>query len=254
MHILVTNDDGIFAPGVLALQAALRKIPGTKVTIMAPLTNQSLAGHRKTMSEPLRITEVKLHDGTPGFGCTGSPADAIALALMGYIKEKVDIVVSGINQGANLGQDITYSGTVTAAMEATIFKVPGIAISLDSFDEPAFEYAAEYATRLTPLVYEKGLPEFTLLNVNFPLGKPTGVKLTRQGRRVYYDELIVRRDPFNKPYYWIGNTDPPGGDIEEIGTDIWAIANSFISITPISLDMTNQSMLTELSEWNMPHE
>src|SRR6185436_4166586 len=117
MHILVTNDDGIYAPGIAALSAALRKIEGATVTVMAPAQNQSAAGHRKTLHDPMRISPRELMDGTLGFACSGSPADAIALALLGYVKEKVDIVVSGVNQGANLAQDITYSGTVTAAME-----------------------------------------------------------------------------------------------------------------------------------------
>ena len=250
MHILVTNDDGIFAPGIAALAAALRNIEGATVTVMAPAQNQSAAGHRKTLHDPMRISSRTLMDGTPGFACSGSPADAIALALLGYVKEKVDIVVSGVNQGANLAQDITYSGTVTAAMEAAISGIPAIAMSMDSHTEPAFEEAAAFAAKITPLVFQHGLPRLTLLNVNVPLGKPKGVKVTRQGHRIYLDELVERIDPMGRPYYWIGG-DRPTGDIEEVGTDVWAIAQGYISITPIRLDMTDMEFVKTVEGWNL---
>ncbi len=248
MHVLVTNDDGIFAPGILALESALRQTPGVKVSVVAPAENQSAVGHRKTLRDPLRIRPVTLSDGTPGHACSGSPADAIALALMGYIEEPVDIVVSGINQGANLAQDITYSGTVTAAMEAAIFGVPAVAISLDSYTEPAFEEAAAFAAYLAPIVARRGLPELTLLNVNVPLGTIKGVKVTRQGRRRYHDVLVRRIDPMGRPYYWIGG-EAPTGDTEEVGTDVWAVANGYISITPIRLDMTDHELMREVESW-----
>lgn len=250
MHILVTNDDGVFAPGIAALAASLRMLNDAKVTIVAPAQNQSAVGHRKTLRDPLRIDQVTLLDGTPGHACSGSPADAIALALMGYIKGPVDLVVSGINQGTNVAQDITYSGTVTAAMEAVIYGVPAIAISLDSYTEPFFDQAAAFAARLTPLVLERGLPELTLLNVNVPLEPARGVRITRQGRRIYHDRLIERIDPMGKPYYWIGG-DRPTGDAEEVGTDIWALAQGYISVTPIRLDMTNQDFMRGVEGWGL---
>lgn len=249
MHILVTNDDGIFAPGIMALQTALSKIEGAKITIVAPAQNQSAVGHRKTLRDPMRIDPVKLSNGASGHACSGSPADAIALALMGYIKESVDIVVSGVNQGSNLAQDITYSGTVTAAMEAALYGVPAIAVSLDSFTEPVFEQAAEFTAHITPLVREKGLPELTLLNVNVPLSPAKGVKITRQGRRRYHDELVERVDPMGKPYYWIGG-ERPTGDVEEVGTDVWAVAEGYISVTPIRLDMTDRKLMATIDSWN----
>lgn len=253
MHILVTNDDGIHAPGIFELQSELRTVPGAKVTVMAPATNQSLAGHRKTMSKPLRIDPVTLPDGHRAYACDGSPADAIALALMGFLNEKVDLVVSGINQGANMGQDITYSGTVTAAMEAAIFGLPAFAVSLDSYDQQRFSHGARFAAQLAPLVAQHGLPEFTLLNVNIPLEAPKGVKVTRQGRRHYYDELITREDPMGRPYYWIANEKPPGGDTERVGSDVWAVANGYISVTPINLDMTHAATLPQLDQWQIPN-
>jgi 5'-nucleotidase len=250
MHILVTNDDGVFAPGIAALAAALLALRDAKVTIVAPAQNQSAVGHRKTLRDPLRIDQVVLSDGTPGHACSGSPADAIALALMGYIKEPVDMVVSGINQGTNVAQDITYSGTVTAAMEAVICGVPAMAVSLDSYTEPSFDQAAAFAAQLTPLVLEKGLPELTLLNVNVPLGPARGVSITRQGRRIYHDRLIERIDPMGRPYYWIGG-ERPTGDAEEVGTDIWALAQGYISVTPIRLDMTDQDFMKEVEGWGL---
>lgn len=250
MHILVTNDDGIFAPGILALQSALRQIEDATVTVMAPNQNQSAVGHRKTLRDPLRIDNVTLEDGTPGYACSGSPADAIALALMGYIKDPVDIVVSGINLGGNLGQDITYSGTVTAAMEATIFGLPAIAISLDSRSDPDFGAAAQFTAWLTPTVLAAGLPELTLLNVNMPAGKAKGIEITRQGRRRYHDCLISRIDPTGRPYYWIGG-DRPTGDTEEVGTDVWAVAQGYISISPIRLDMTDHNLIPDIKAWGL---
>jgi 5'-nucleotidase len=250
MHILVTNDDGIGAPGIAALAQALRGIEGASVTVMAPAQNQSAAGHRKTLHDPLRIDKRLLRDGTEGYACSGSPADAIALALMGFIKEPVDIVVSGVNQGANLAQDVTYSGTVTAAMESVIFGVPAIAVSLDSHTEPAFAEAAAFAASLAPEVLRRGLPEMTLLNVNVPLGSLKGVKITRQGHRIYLDELVERLDPMGRPYYWIGG-ERPTGQLEEVGADVWAIAQGYISITPIHLDMTDHAYLKELEGWGV---
>lgn len=250
MHILVTNDDGVYAPGIYALQSELRKIPDAKITIVAPAENQSAIGHRKTLRDPMRIKPVKLRGGVEAWACSGSPADAIALALMGFVEEKVDIVVSGVNQGPNLAQDITYSGTVTATMEAAIYGLPAIAVSLDSFTEPEFEKAAEFARKLTPVVYERGLPELTLLNVNVPYGPVRGVRVTRQGRRRYHDELVKREDPTGTPYYWIGGGRPTG-DVEETGTDVWAVANGYISITPIHLNLTAHKFQQELDDWKL---
>jgi 5'-nucleotidase len=253
MHILVTNDDGIYAPGIFALQKALRAIEGATVTIMAPDQNQSAVGHRKTLYDPLRIKPVTLAEGITGFACSGSPADSIALALMGYIKQPVDIVVSGVNQGANLAQDITYSGTVTATMEAAIFGLPAIAVSLDSYEDPDFTTASAFAARMVPIVLENKLPELTLLNVNVPKDPVKGVRVTRQGRRRYHDELVERNDPSGKPYYWIGG-DRPTGDVEEVDTDVWAIAEGYISITPIHLDLTAHTLLPEVKTWGFSSE
>lgn len=248
MHILVTNDDGIHAPGIFALQAALRAIPGARISIVAPEQNQSTAGHRLTLRDPLRIHQTALADGNIAHGVTGSPADSIWLSLLGYIKEPVDIILSGINQGPNQGQDITYSGTVTAAMEGAIRGLPSIAFSLDQRSDPDFTEAARFARELVPLVYEQGLPPLTLLNINIPAGKPAGIRVTRQGKRMYFDELVERTDPGGRPYYWIGGASP-GGDYDEEGTDLWAVSQGYISITPIQLDMTAYSLMNSIEGW-----
>jgi 5'-nucleotidase len=250
MHILVTNDDGVYAPGIFALQNALRQIPDAQITIMAPAENQSAVGHRKTLYEPMRIRRAKLTDGVESWACSGSPADSIALALMGFIKEPVDLVVSGINRGPNLAQDITYSGTVTAAMESVLFGIPSVAISLDTFDEADFSVAADFARQFIPIVLAHELPELTLLNVNVPSTEVKGVRATRQGRRRYHSELVERFDPMGLPYYWIGG-ERPTGDVEETGTDIWAVANGYISVTPIHLDMTAHSFLPAVEAWHL---
>ena len=254
MHILVANDDGIFAPGILALHAALRMIEGAKVTVVAPDQDQSGVGHRKTYREPLRISPVSLPGGGEGYACSGSPADGVALALAGYIEEPVDIVVSGINSGANIAHHLTYSGTVGAAMEAALFGLPAIAISLAAHRDVDYGHAAAFAKHITPLVLEKGMPDRTLLNVNVPAGMPKGVLVTRQGRRLYRPSMDERRDPYGLPYYWSNGSDP-FGDMPEIGTDAWAVAEGYISVTPIRLEMTDSSFMRTVEEWElMPEE
>jgi 5'-nucleotidase len=250
MHILVTNDDGVWAPGIYALQEALRTLPDIHISIVAPAENQSAVGHRKTLYDPLRIDPVTLNGGIEAFACSGSPADAIALALMGFVKEPVDLVVSGINKGPNLAQDITYSGTVTAAMEAVLYGVPAVAFSLDSYKDPIFDAAAKFARQFVPFVMSRELPELTLLNVNVPSGEIKGARVTRQGRRRYHDELVERIDPGGRPYYWIGG-ERPTGDTEEVGTDVWAVAQGCISITPIRLDMTARRFLESMQDWSV---
>jgi 5'-nucleotidase len=278
-HILVTNDDGIEAPGLRALQRALQ--PLGRVTIFAPDHNWSAAGHTKTMHKPLRVTPFRfdrdplpstmpsLRSGSgqvPGtspdaqagpqssrvdaYTTTGAPSDCVALALLGILPAPPDLVVSGINQGANLGHDLTYSGTVAAAMEAVIFGVPAVAVSLDSFESQEFQYAAHVAAVVAGQVLERGLPRDTFLNVNVPDRAPAevaGVAITRLGRRVYRDVLIERKDPRGRPYYWIGG-EPPSG-LEDEGTDIWALARGYVSISPVHLDMTARALIPMLESW-----
>jgi 5'-nucleotidase len=249
-HILVTNDDGIRAPGLLALKDACAHIGD--VTILAPNHNWSASGHVKTMHKPLRVHGVTLTDGTEALATTGAPSDAVALAFLGIVDRPIDMVVSGVNHGANLGHDVTYSGTVTAAMEAAISKVPAIAVSLNTREQADFEPAARFAASLARQTLEHGLPEGALLNVNvppLPAEEIAGVRITRMGLRIYRDELVRRIDPRGKPYYWIGGPAPTG--VEEEGTDIWAIANGYISVTPIQLDLTAHHMLPKLEAWDL---
>src|SRR6266508_1632887 len=197
MHILVTNDDGVQAPGLLALAQEMRKLG--KVTVFAPDKNWSASGHVKTMERPMRVKETVLADGTPAFMSDGAPSDCVALPLLGLVEEEIDLVASGINPNANIGHDVTYSGTVTAAMEAVIAGVMGIAVSLDSPDghKSALDYstAAIVARHVAEQVIEEGLPKGVVLNVNVPYLKEDelkGYSITRQGLRVYRDALEDR--------------------------------------------------------------
>lgn len=249
-YVLVSNDDGVDAPGLLALKQALETV--AEVRVIAPDTNWSAAGHAKTLHRPLRIHPTKLRDGSDAFRCDGAPSDCVAVALLGFFSERPALVVSGINPNANVGKDITYSGTVAAAMEAAIDDVPAIAVSLDMHDSSDnYIPAAAFAARLAQRVLHHGLPNETLLNVNVPdisAEDIRGVVVTRAGKRIYYDQLIKRDDPFGKPYYWIGG-ERPGGDKELQNTDIWALANNLISITPVHLDMTNHALIEQLTGW-----
>jgi len=251
--ILVSNDDGIDSPGLLALKQALETVG--EVTVCAPEHNWSAAGHTKTMHKPLRISETTLADGSRAYTTSGAPADCVALAIMGILPRKPDLVVSGINRGANLGHDLTYSGTVAAAMEGVIFEVPSIAVSLDCKNTPdpqVLRDAAAFVARLARQVLTHGLPPNTLLNVNvpnLPAQEIAGVEVTRQGQRIYRDVLVERKDPWGRNYYWIGGDEPTG--IVEEGTDVGAVCEGKISITPVQLDLTNHRFMDELKKWEL---
>lgn len=253
VHILVTNDDSVAAPGLLALTQEMRKLG--QVSVLAPDRNWSGSGHVKTLDRALRVKETRLADGTPAFASDGAPSDCVALSTLGFIKEPVDLVVSGINAGANLGHDVTYSGTVTAAMEAVIAGLPGIAVSLDLPENHVGELnyypAARVARRVVEHVLANGLPSEILLNVNVPYledDELRGFLLTRQGLRVYHSRLDERIDPRGRPYYWIGGDAPTG--VAERGTDVGALAEGYVSITPLQLDLTAYRVLSDLNHWN----
>jgi 5'-nucleotidase len=242
MHILVTNDDGISAPGLLALATEMRSLG--EVSVLAPDHNWSASGHVKTMHRPLRVKETTLADGSAAWASDGAPSDCVALALLGFIEAKIDLVVSGINPNANIGHDVTYSGTVTAAMEAAIGGVPGIAFSLHSPEDFVgtidFTPAARIAHRIIHNLSTQSLSANLLLNVNIPYLKDDeikGVQVTRQGLRIYRDRLDQRVDPRGRPYFWIGG-DSPTAKLDE-GTDFNAIENGYVSITPLQLDLTD---------------
>ncbi len=256
MHILVTNDDGVTAPGLLALVQAMRQCG--EVSVIAPDHDWSGGGHVKTLKRPLRVRQVKLADGTAALTSDGAPSDCIALGALGLIP-KIDLIVSGINPMANLGQDVTYSGTVTAAMEGVIWQIPSIAFSLDSrrsdLGDIDYSVAARVARFVVRTVIRMGLPKGVLLNVNvpyLPVEELRGVRLTRQGLRVYHDRLDKRQDPRGNDYYWIGGDSPTG--VPEKGTDLGALADGYVSITPLQLDLTAYSVLPLMSQWGWAQE
>ncbi len=251
MHILVTNDDGVWAPGILALAQEMRKLG--RVTVFAPDHNWSVSGHVKTLDRPLRVRETLLADNSAAFTSDGAPSDCVALALLGLI-DSTDLVISGINPNANISHDVTYSGTVTAAMEAVISNVKGIAVSLNSPEGPKegldYSTAAIVARHVVEQVVSNALPEGVVLNVNVPYLKEADLKgymVTRQGLRVYRDALDQRLDPRGRPYYWIGGEAPTG--IPEEGTDVGALAGGYVSITPLQLDLTNYKAMDALRKW-----
>ncbi len=247
-RILVTNDDGIESRGLLALKEALDPIGDTFV--VAPDTNQSAVGHTKTLMRPLRVRERRLGDGSIGWSVDGSPTDAVSLAFLGFFGHGFDLVAAGINYGANLGDDITYSGTVSAAMEGVINGCPAFAISQEYYAHPDFSLAARAAATVARNVLEHGLSPGELINVNVPAitaEEVEGIEVTRLGKRIYQDELVRRLDPRGIPYYWIGG--PPPSGLAVPGTDFHAVVNRRIAVTPIQLDLTARRLLRRLRDW-----
>ncbi len=239
--ILVTNDDGTHSPGLKALAEGLNRTG--EVYVIAPDRERSAAGHSLTLHKPLRATEVSPR----WYVVDGTPTDCVTLGVMGMFKEKPHLVVSGINLGANLGDDITYSGTVSAAFEATLLGIHAFAISAVDSVRQDLEAAAAFAAQLAALVLDRGLPPDTLLNVNVPAGQISGVAVTRQGKRTYNEVIVEKIDPRGKTYYWIGGGEPtwerPGG------TDYEAVVQGKISITPLHLDLTNYAATEILKDW-----
>lgn len=247
-YILVTNDDGVRAPGIVALSAAMQELG--EVRVIAPALNQSASGHKKTLFNDIAVADTLLPDGTPALAVGGSPADCIALTALGMAEWPARVVVSGINRGANMGQDITYSGTVSAALEATIHGIPAVAFSLDNPEarEVAdYAAAARIATRIVgDYVLRRCLPPFTILNVNLPACDDISeIRLTRQGIRIYNDRL----DSNGHVYRIVGPA--PGGMTDEEGTDLWAVHHGYASVTPIHLDLTAHRFLADLAAWDI---
>lgn len=253
MRILVTNDDGVHADGLFALRQALQAVGD--VTVVAPERQQSATGHAITLHKPLRMTPVKLRDGSPAFGSNGTPSDCATLGVLEAMDGDVDLVVSGINHGPNLGWDVHYSGTVSAAIEATVMGKPSIAISVaDWAAEVHWDTAAQFAVRLARVVQAHPLPPYTILNVNvpnIPEADVRGVLVTTQGRRQYVDRIEKRSDPLGRPYYWLGGSLADEAAGSEAGTDVRAVADGFISVTPIHLDLTAYALLPTLKEWDL---
>jgi 5'-nucleotidase len=243
--ILVTNDDGIHSLGITSLAERLSEIGS--VIVVAPDRERSAAGHSLTLHSPLRAEEIR-----PGYHAVdGTPTDCVNLGIHGILASRPDLVVSGINKGGNLGDDITYSGTVSAAMEATLMGVPAFAVSLERgpFQEENFHTAASFAIKVAEAIVKYGLPPDTFLNVNVPFALPRGVRLTRQGKRRYGDVVVEKTDPRGRKYYWLGGGELGFQDLE--GTDFHAVHNGFVSVTPLHLDLTNYRSFEALSGWNL---
>ena len=250
LRILVCNDDGIDAPGIYALAVELRKI--ADVIVVAPDKQQSAIGHAITMNYPLRAIPFRKNNEFFGYAVEGTPADAVKLGVRFLLKEKPHMLISGINHGSNTSINIIYSGTVSAATEGTILGIPSIAVSLTTYEEADFSYAAKVAARLALVVAEKGLPDRTLLNVNVPAlpeDKIRGILVTKQGRSTWDDTFDVRRDPANREYFWLtGRMNVIDTDPE---TDQIAIRNGYISVTPVHYDLTDRRMLEEMKGWGL---
>jgi 5'-nucleotidase len=251
--ILITNDDGISSPGIKILSRSLKSVGD--VYVVAPETEQSAVAHALTLHRPLRSEKA----GKNIFSVNGTPTDCIIISVNKILPRKPDIIVSGINNGANLGDDVTYSGTVAAAMEGTLLGIPSVAISLvrpngeTGLRSRASKYraASDFARELVLKILDKGLPGDTLLNVNFPdVGRIKGVKVTKQGKRVYENAVQELSDPRGRQYYWIGG----GAPHQEAGedTDLDAIRKGYISITPVHLDLTNYKAMEHIKKkWKM---
>jgi 5'-nucleotidase len=248
LRILLSNDDGISSEGLRALYESVRELG--EVIVFAPDREQSAAGHSLSLHRPLRIDAL----GEEWYAVDGTPTDCVNLALNGLLKERrPDIVLSGINTGGNLGDDITYSGTVAAAMEATLLGIPAVALSLvlENGETPRFELAARFARHICEETLKRGLGERVLLNVNVPNIDPgdcLGVQVTRQGKRIYEDTVVEKIDPRGREYYWIGGGSL--GWVREPGTDFDAVSNNQVSVMPVRLDLTDFGAIEEIEKWD----
>lgn len=246
MHIMVTNDDGIHAPGILALASAMLELG--EVTVVAPDQERSAVSHALTLNSPLRVFELR-----EGFyAVDGTPTDCVNMGIHSLLPFRPDILVSGINHGANLGDDVTYSGTVAAAIEATLMGIPAIAVSLATMERQGnFPAAAQVAVNVVRQVMANGLPGDTFLNVNVPDCPDGEIKpplVTRQGKRSFVGNVVDKVDPRGRKYYWIGSGEADFNDYE--GTDFHAINRKHVSITPLHLDLTNYESMKVIATWD----
>ena len=250
MNILLTNDDGIYAEGLYVLYKEIKKI--SKVTVVAPESEMSSVGHGITISRPILYKKIYRRDKFFGYGISGTPADCVNIGINTILNGKPDLIVSGINKGENLADDINYSGTVAAAVEGTLMGIPSFAISLASGKYFKFKPAADFALKLARLVIQKGLPHRTLLNVNVPdtQGKEINAyKITLQGRNTQCNTIEEKNDPRGVKYYWIGRKDEGFESDEE--SDLAVIKQGLVSITPLQIDRTHHSVVKELQQWNL---
>lgn len=260
MRVLLTNDDGIDAAGLEALRSALRGLAGVEVSVIAPDSNRSATARSITTRSALGVDEIEFADGDTGFATDGTPVDCVRFADLGLLGERPDLIVSGINHGANLGDDVTYSGTVAAAFEGIVLGIPAVAVSQQSakremgfrfgsdFD---FSLAAQFTAELVRRLERDPMPAKTLVNVNCPAGDPSGVEVTHLGKRLYNDELkLVSEDERSgRRHYEIYGFEPSYEDEE--GSDLSAIAGGRISVTPVHLDLTHRDSMDTLRDWNL---
>lgn len=252
MRILVCNDDGISSKGIIELAKSMSRIG--EVVVAAPDEERSAIGHAITLHKPLRIEPVKLHDvDIEAYSVDGTPADCVKIGVDVIMKRKVDLVISGINRGPNLGTDVLYSGTVSAAIEGCILGIPSVAISLVSYKSDDFSYAGEVAVEVAQKLLEHGLPKGALLNVNVPAvpkEEIRGIKVARLGIRRYAETYIKRLDPRGRPYYWLtGEAIDTSQEDMQLDTDIFAVKENYVAVTPIHLDLTLYSFMDAVKEW-----
>lgn len=259
LNVLLTNDDGIEADGLQAMRIALAELSDVRLAVIAPDGNRSAMARSITTRRPLWVEEVPFPDGTLGYATDGTPVDCVRLASLGLVENfAADLVVAGINHGANLGDDITYSGTVAAALEGVVLGLPAIAVSQQSRARLldyrfhggfGFEIAAAFVARLVERIEDVPLPARTLLNVNVPAGEPSGVEVTSLGKRIYKDELKLEHEEEHRRRYWIYGSDP--GFHDEPGTDLAAVSAGRIAVTPIHFDLTDRSSLDALRSFDL---
>ena len=250
MKILLSNDDGVHAKGIKVLAERLARDPRHEVYVVAPDRERSATGHSLTLHKPLRVEAVELPGNLKGaWSTTGTPSDCVKLAITELLPGKPDIVISGINNGPNLGSEILYSGTVAAAMEGAYLEIPSMAVSLNWGGESRrFDTAAEVVFQVLKVFPKAHLSLRSLLNVNVPsvsLEELKGVKLTETGTRLYNDYFEKRVDPRGRVYYWLAGSAEEEGEAEN--SDVWAVMNHFVSLTPVAFNMTDQGALAKLS-------
>jgi 5'-nucleotidase len=238
--LLVTNDDGVHAAGLQALAAAVDDLG--EVHVLAPEREQSACGHALTLHRPLRVDRVRER----WHAVNGTPSDCVNLGVLGFLPERPVLIVSGINHGSNLGDDVTYSGTVSAAMEGILLGIPSIAVSQATGGD--LDVAARVARLVVMRVLTEGLPPKTLLNVNLPPGPPRGVRVTRLGHRTYMEKIVEQRDPRGRTHYWIGGGEARWETLE--GTDMGAVHDGFVALTPLHLDLTHHRALARMTDWS----
>ena len=243
--VLVSNDDGIFADGLNFLCREL--VNEFDIVVVAPDSERSNVGHAITLSMPLKVEEVKLPCGITGYSVNGMPADCIKIAVSSLLNRKPDIVISGINLGSNLGIDVLYSGTVSAATEAVILGIPSFAISLDTLENPDFSYAARFAKAFAGFIIKERLLGNIVLNVNVPNVKPFGVKVVPLSKARYKERFEKRINPRKKVYYWLTGEFMEENDIED--SDIRALKDGFITVTPLNIDLTDYRYLDLMAKW-----